>query len=72
MLVLSRKEGERIQIGDDTWIVVGKVKGNRVSLGIDAPKGIAIRRSELVKCSESPNSQTLETDRAGHQESQVA
>lgn len=48
MLVLSRKEGQRIQIGEDTWVIVGKVKGNRVFLGIEAPNAVAIRRSELV------------------------
>ncbi len=48
MLVLSRKEGQRIQIGQDTWVIVGKIKGNRVCLGIEAPSAVAIRRSELV------------------------
>tara|TARA_R110002049_G_scaffold182485_2_gene350282 strand:+ start:3085 stop:3297 length:213 start_codon:yes stop_codon:yes gene_type:complete len=52
MLVLSRKAGERIQIGDDTWIVVGKMKGSRVTLAIDAPKDVPIRRGELQQGSE--------------------
>ncbi len=47
MLVLSRKEGDRIRIGDNTWIVVGKMKGNRVTLAIDAPQDVPIRRGEL-------------------------
>ncbi len=49
MLVLSRKEGQRIQIGEDTWVIVGKIKGNRVCLGIEAPNAVAIRRTELVR-----------------------
>lgn len=48
MLVLSRKEGQRIQIGDDVWITVLKVKGNRVSIGIEAPNEVSIRRCELT------------------------
>lgn len=48
MLVLSRKEGQRIQIGDDTWITVAKVKGNRVAIGVEAPKSVSIRRCELI------------------------
>lgn len=48
MLVLSRKEGQRIQIGDNTWITVAKVKGNRVSIGIEAPNEVSIRRCELI------------------------
>lgn len=48
MLVLSRKEGERIVIGDQITLVVSKVSGNRVTLGIEAPKDVKITRGELV------------------------
>ena len=47
MLVLSRKEGERLMIGDDITIVVSKLNGNRVSIGIEAPKDLRIVREEL-------------------------
>lgn len=47
MLVLSRKQGERIHIGDDIVIVVNKIQGNRVSIAIEAPKHLNIKRSEL-------------------------
>ena len=46
MLVLSRKRGEAIQIGD-IRVVVNWIKGDKVSLGISAPKEINVRRSEL-------------------------
>ena len=44
MLVLSRKELERIQIGDGIFIAVRRIAGKRVSLAIEAPKDVAIRR----------------------------
>ena len=47
MLVLSRKPGERICIGDDVWVEVRRVTGNRVTLAIAAPKDVHILRAEL-------------------------
>ncbi len=47
MLVLSRKEGERLVIGDDITLVISRIDGNRVSIGIEAPKHVKIMRSEL-------------------------
>mgnify|MGYP002623394790 CR=1 FL=1 len=49
MLVLTRKVGERIQIGDDITVVVTKSSGNRVTLGIEAPKDVRIVRGELAE-----------------------
>ena len=47
MLVLSRKVGEQIVIGDNITVVVNKVAGNRISLGISAPSNVRIMRGEL-------------------------
>jgi carbon storage regulator len=47
MLVLSRKVGEQIVIGDNITIVVNRVAGNRISLGIEAPADVRIVRGEL-------------------------
>jgi carbon storage regulator CsrA len=47
MLVLSRKRGEQLQIGDDVTITVLEVRGRKLSLGIQAPRGVRIRRAEL-------------------------
>lgn len=47
MLVLSRKVGEKIIIDGDITLVVVELRGNRVRLGIEAPKEVPIRRSEL-------------------------
>ena len=47
MLVLSRKPGERIRIGEDIFVEVRRVEGNRVTIAIDAPRDVHILRGEL-------------------------
>lgn len=49
MLVLSRKEGEAILIGDDIKIIILTLVGSRVRVGIEAPDGVKILRGELKK-----------------------
>ena len=53
MLVLSRKVGERIVIGDNITVVVNRVSGNRVSVGIDAPSNVRIVRGELSEAAKA-------------------
>ncbi len=53
MLVLSRKVGERIVIAGNITIVVHKVAGNRVSLGVEAPRDVRVVRGELGKLVEA-------------------
>jgi carbon storage regulator len=48
MLVLSRKAGERICIGDGVELVILESKGGRVRLGFDAPPEVPIHRKEIV------------------------
>ncbi len=48
MLVLSRKAGEEIVIGDNVRLVVYHIQGSRVRLGIAAPDGVSVYRSELL------------------------
>ena len=48
MLVLSRKIGESVQIGDGIEVTVVAVAGNRIQLGIVAPQTTRVLRSELV------------------------
>ena len=48
MLVLSRKVGERIRIGDEVVVTVLAIVGSRVRLGIEAPSSVSILREELV------------------------
>jgi carbon storage regulator len=47
MLVLSRKVGERLVIGGNITVVVNRVAGNRVTIGIEAPDTVRIVRGEL-------------------------
>ncbi|RDI40116.1 carbon storage regulator CsrA [Falsibacillus pallidus] len=47
MLVLTRKNGESIQIGDDIEITVIGIKGDQVKIGINAPKHIEVHRKEI-------------------------
>jgi carbon storage regulator len=58
MLVLTRKEGEKICIGDDVVITVVRAGGDRVRLGIDAPSDLVVLRSEL-KVKEQQNLETI-------------
>jgi carbon storage regulator len=53
MLVLSRKVGERIVVGENVTIVVNKIAGGRVSIAIEAPREVSIIRGELVPFHES-------------------
>lgn len=48
MLVLTRRVGEKLLIGDDTEIIILGVKGNQVRLGIKAPEDIVILREEVA------------------------
>ena len=47
MLILTRKADERIVIGDDIVLSVLEIEGNRVKLGIQAPKDVTILRAEI-------------------------
>lgn len=47
MLVLSRKPGQKILIGDGIIVTVNRVSGNQVSIGVEAPDNVRILRAEL-------------------------
>ncbi len=59
MLVLSRKEGEKLVIGENITLVVSKISGNRVTLGIEAPVDVKIMRGELCSDNGGPQSRTV-------------
>ena len=47
MLILTRRVGEALMIGDEVTVTILGVKGNQVRLGIDAPKTVAVHREEI-------------------------
>ena len=57
MLILTRRVGESLMIGDDVTITVLGVKGNQVRIGVDAPKEVAVHREEILNRIEDAASQ---------------
>ena len=49
MLILTRRVGESVMIGDEVSITVLGVKGNQVRLGINAPRSVAVHREEIYR-----------------------
>lgn len=47
MLILTRRVGETLMIGDDVTVTVLGVKGNQVRIGVNAPKNVSVHREEI-------------------------
>jgi carbon storage regulator len=57
MLILTRRVGETVMIGNDVTVTVLGVKGNQVRIGVNAPKDVAVHREEIyerIKREEDP------------------
>lgn len=58
MLILTRRVGETLMVGDDVTVTVLGVKGNQVRIGVNAPKEVAVHREEIyerIKRERSPD-----------------
>lgn len=62
MLVITRKKGESLMIGDDIEITISKIEDGSVKLGIHAPKNINILRKELYEQVQDENKQAMNID----------
>ena len=72
MLILTRRVGETLMIGDDVTVTVLGVKGNQIRVGVNAPKEVSVHREEIYRRieeekaglagnAESPETQTVAT-----------
>jgi len=48
MLVINRKVGQRIKIGDDIYLMIVRIKGGSIRVGVEAPKDVPVRRVEII------------------------
>jgi carbon storage regulator len=62
MLVLTRKAGERILIGDDIVITILDSRGDGIRIGIDAPRGVKIQREEVLRAVTEANLAAAQAD----------
>lgn len=62
MLILTRKSGEAINIGDAIKVIVIEIKGNAVKIGIEAPRTLSVYRSELYAMVQEQNREAVSPD----------
>jgi carbon storage regulator len=63
MLILTRRVGETLMIGDEVTVTVLGVKGNQVRIGVNAPKEVSVHREEIYERIKKEQSETTGSDR---------
>jgi len=58
VLILTRRIGETVMIGDSITVTVLRVKGNQVRLGVNAPKSVSVQREEIFQRIKRENSES--------------
>jgi len=71
MLVLSRQRDESIMIGDDVEIIIVDVRGDKVRLGITAPKSIPVHRREIYDAIQREKTDKKESEKQPDKEAQA-
>jgi carbon storage regulator len=62
MLILTRRVGETLMVGDDVTVTVLGVKGNQVRIGVNAPKDVSVHREEIYQRIQREKSQEVEQE----------
>lgn len=62
MLIITRKKGDSLMIGDDIEITISKIEDGSVKIGIQAPKEIIILRKELYEAVKDENKEAIKID----------
>lgn len=62
MLILTRRVGETLMVGDDVTVTVLGVKGNQVRIGVNAPKDVSVHREEIYQRIQKEKSDVQQAD----------
>jgi carbon storage regulator len=63
MLILTRRIGETLMVGDDVTVTVLGVKGNQVRIGVNAPKDVSVHREEIYMKIQGEKDERSDTDK---------
>jgi carbon storage regulator len=72
MLILTRRVGESLMIGDDVNVMVLGIRGNQVRIGVNAPREIAVHRQEIYERIQQEKAQRQQPEASQEQEPEKA